>query len=52
MIDLAKQKAVEFARWNAASVTPSLVNFVDSVSHRLVDAKDRYEKVSAATHVP
>ena len=52
MVDLVKQKAVETARWNAASVTPSLVKFIDGVSHRLVDAKDRYQKVSAVTHVP
>lgn len=52
MVDLAKLTAANLARWNAASVTPSLVHFVDSVAHKLVDAKDRYEKVSAATHVP
>lgn len=52
MIDLAKLTAAELTRWNAASVTPSLVGFVDSVAHRLVDAKDRYQKVSSVTHVP
>ena len=52
MIDLGKLTAANAARWNKASVLPSLIHLVDSVAHRLVDAKDRYEKVSASTHVP
>jgi len=52
VIDLGKLTAANAARWNKASVLPSLIHFVDSVAHRLVDAKDRYEKVSASTHVP
>ena len=52
MVDLAKLTAANLARWNRASILPSLVHFVDEVAHRLVDAKDRYEKVSAKTHVP
>ena len=52
MVDLTKLTAANAARWNKASVLPSLIHLVDSVAHRLVDAKDRYEKVSASTHVP
>lgn len=52
MVDLAKLTAANLARWNKASMVPSLVRVVDEVSHRLVDAKDRYEKVSAKTGVP
>jgi len=52
LVDLAKLTAANLARWNRASILPSLVHFVDEVARRLVDAKDRYEKVSAKTHVP
>lgn len=52
MVDLAKLTAANAARWQKASVFPSLLHLVDTVAHRLVDAKNRYEKVSATTHVP
>lgn len=52
MIDLAKLKAANLARWNAASVTPSLISLVDSVAHRLCAAKSRYQTVEAKTNVP
>lgn len=52
MVDLAKQKAIELARWNAASVTPNLIPLVDGISHRLVSAKARYQTVEAKTEVP
>lgn len=52
MVDLVKQKAVELARWNAASVLPSLMHFVDGVAQKLVDAKSRYQAVEAKTGVP
>lgn len=52
VVDLVKQKAVELARWNAASVVPSLVHFVDGVAGDLVAAKSRYQAVEAKTGVP
>lgn len=52
MIDFVKQKAVEAARWNKASVIPSLIPTIDAVSHRLVNAKTRYQTVEAKTGVP
>lgn len=52
MVDFGKQKADELARWNAASVTPSLIHLIDGISHRLVDAKNRYQTVEAKTGVP
>jgi lysozyme family protein len=50
--DLAKLTAANLARWNAASVTPGLIHLIDGVSHRLVDAKQRYMTVEAKTGVP
>ncbi len=52
MVDLVKLKAANLARWNAASVIPSLIPTVDAVSHRLVAAKARYQVVEAKTGVP
>lgn len=52
MVDLIKQKAIELARWNAASVLPSLVHFVDGIADKLVSAKPRYQDVEAKTGVP
>jgi len=52
MVDLAKLKAANLARWSAASVTPSLIPTVDAVSHRLAAAKARYQTVEAKTGVP
>lgn len=52
MIDLAKLKAANLARWNAASVMPGLIHLVDGVAHRLVAAKPRYQEVEAKTGVP
>lgn len=52
MVDLNKLKAANSARWNAASVVPSLVHFVDGVAGRLVAAKPRYQAVEAKTGVP
>jgi lysozyme family protein len=51
MVDLAKQKTIELARWNAASVVPSLVHFVDGIAANLVAAKPRYQAVEAKTGV-
>lgn len=52
MIDLAKLKAANLARWNTASVLPGLVALVDDVSNHLVQAKARYQTVEATTDVP
>lgn len=52
MVDLAKQKAVELARWNAASVLPEWLRVVDSRAHLLVNAKSRYQAVETVTGVP
>ena len=52
MVDLGKLKAANLVRWNAASVTPGLIALIDGVSHRLVDAKDRYQTVETQTGVP
>lgn len=52
MVDLAKQRTVELARWNACHVTPSLIPTLDEISHQLVAAKSRYQTVEAKTAVP
>ena len=52
MVDLAKLTAANLARWNAASVVPSLIPLVDGVSHKLVACKARYQTVESKTHVP
>lgn len=52
MVDLVKLKAANLVRWNAASVTPGLIHLIDGVSHRLVDAKQRYVTVEGKTGVP
>lgn len=52
MIDIAKLKAANLARWNAASVLPGLIHLIDGVSHRLCDAKARYQAVETKTGVP
>jgi lysozyme family protein len=52
MVDLAKLKAANLVRWNAASVTPGLISTIDGISHRLTDAKDRYQAVETQTGVP
>lgn len=51
-VDLIKLKAANLARWEAASVIPSLIHLIDGVSHRLIAAKSRYQTVEANTHVP
>ncbi len=52
MADLSKLKEANLARWNAASVTPELIDLIDGVSHRLIDAKPRYQAVATVTMVP
>lgn len=52
MVDLGKLKAANLVRWNAATVLPGLISAVDTVSHRLVATKPRYQTVEAKTGVP
>lgn len=52
MVDLAKLKAANLARWTSGHVLPEWVRVLDSVSHRLVNAKERYQAVEAKTGVP
>jgi len=54
MIDLAKLKAANGARWTAMHPDPNLVGTLDRIASRLAAsaAKTRYEAVSARTTVP
>jgi lysozyme family protein len=54
MIDLARLKAANAARWAAMHVEPALGATLDRVAGRLIEpaAKARYEIVSAQTSVP
>lgn len=52
MTDIAKLKAANLDRWQAASVLPQWMHLVNGVAHRLVDAKARYQVVSDKTGVP
>jgi hypothetical protein len=50
VIDLAKLKAANAARWTAMHADPALGTTLDKVAARLIDpaAKARYETVAAA----
>ena len=52
MVDIGKLKAANLTRWKVASVLPEWLRLVDTVSHRLVNAKGRYQTVEAVTNVP
>ena len=54
MIDLARLKAANAARWIAMRVEPALIVTLDRVTGRLIEpgAKARYRIVSAQTSVP
>jgi len=54
MIDLAKLKAANAARWAAMQVDPALGTILDRAARRLTDplAKARYQIVAATTQVP
>lgn len=52
MIDLEKLTAENLTRWDAANVILARRATIDSICHRLIDAKPRYQTVTAATHVP
>ena len=54
MIDLARLKAANAARWSTMHTDPALGVVLDTVAARLIDpaARARYEIVSAPTSVP
>lgn len=52
MTDLTKLKAANLVRWTACHVQPEWLRVLDTVSHRLVNAKSRYENVRSASGVP
>jgi lysozyme family protein len=52
MVDIATLKISNLARWNAASVVPSLIPLVDGVAHKLAACKPRYQTVESKTAVP
>lgn len=52
MVDLAKLKAANQARWTACHILPEWLRILDTVSHKLVNAKTRYQTVEAKTGVP
>jgi len=54
VIDVAKLKAVNAARWAAMQIDPALATSLDRVAARLIDAaaKARYATVAAQTGVP
>lgn len=52
VVDLDKLKVANLARWNVCQIHPEWLRILDTVSHRLVNAKSRYLTVAAATSVP
>jgi lysozyme family protein len=52
VVDIAKLKAANLTRWNACHVLPEWDRALDTVSHRLVNTKGRYQNVEAVTKVP
>lgn len=52
MTDLVALKARNAARWTAAQILPEWLRILDTVAHRLVNAKARYQTVEARTGVP
>jgi lysozyme family protein len=52
MTDLAKLKAANQVRWTHCNVLSEWLRVLDSVAHRLVNAKSRYESVRTASGVP
>lgn len=52
MVDLAKLKAANLARWKGCHILPEWLRILDTVAHRLVATKQRYVTVEIATHVP
>ena len=52
MTDLTALKARNAARWASAQILPEWLRILDTVAHRLVNAKARYQAVEAKTGVP
>jgi lysozyme family protein len=52
VVDIAKLKAANLARWNACHILPEWARVLDTIAHRLVNAKGRYQNVEAVTKVP
>lgn len=52
MVDLAKLKADNLARWQKVLVAPALIRLIDGISARLVASKQRYITVALKTGVP
>ena len=51
-LDLDKLKAVNLTRWQSCHVLPEWLRILDSISHRLVNAKPHYQQVAQKTGVP
>jgi len=52
VVDIAKLKAANLVRWNACHILPEWARVLDTIAHRLVNAKGRYQTVEAVTKVP
>ena len=52
MVDLGKLTAANLARWKGCHILPEWLRILDTVAHRLVNAKARYQTVEAKTGVP
>lgn len=52
MVDLVKLKAANLARWSACHILPEWLRILDTVSHKLFNAKARYQAVETVTKVP
>jgi lysozyme family protein len=51
-VDVTKLKAANLTRWNACHVLPEWARVLDTVAHRLVNTKNRYENVRTVSGVP
>src|SRR5690348_11767625 len=52
MTDITALKAANAERWQRCHVLPEWHRILDTVAHRLVNAKSRYENVRTASAVP
>jgi lysozyme family protein len=52
MTDIAKLKAANLVRWGACHILPEWMRILDTVAHRLVNARQRYVTVEIKTGVP
>jgi len=51
-VDLTKLTAANLARWQKCQIHPEWLRILDTVAHRLVNAKARYQIVETATKIP